>query len=624
MIKQGGDGMKRHMLRTSLWTLLALLALLATVPASQPAGAQGGTCIDDLTGRTNVCSANDVQLSYLLNEQQTSCMSGEPVTLNLTARLIGTSAERYDIGMFLALDGGDAATGSCHHNYLPPPLAAGGTCTVSGDDCEKDADCPAGETCTGGYNPGSLGAPGGPFWDAEPDDAPDECGDLEQGVDTYYRLSPVTVLCIDSDGDGFLDISTAVSWDNQRTNTCTGVGGAIPNTPAKCRYGTAEVANVTVIEPPGDIQVQKSAEPAQLYEPGGWVEFTYSVENPSQTTITLESLVDSVYGPLEQADGDCAVPQTLGPAGTYVCSINAQVLGAPGIYENTVTASGTDANQDPVSDTATAAVTILAVTPGDIQVQKSAEPAQLLVPGGWVKFTYSVENPSSITVTLESLVDSVYGPLEQADGDCAVPQTLSPADTYVCSINAEVLGDPGVYENTVTASGTDWNEDPVSDTATAAVTIAMAPPGDIQVQKSAQPAQLLEPGGWVEFTYSVENPSSITVTLESLVDSVYGPLELADGDCTVPQTLSPAGTYVCSIDAEVLGSPGIYENLVTASGVDWNQDPVSDTATATVIIAMEPPETGAGTAAAVVIGGMVVGGLALLLAGAVLRRRTAQ
>jgi hypothetical protein len=127
----------------------------------------------------------------------------------------------------------------------------------------------------------------------------------------------------------------------------------------------------------------------------------------------------------------------------------------------------------------------------------------------------------------------------------------------------------------------------------------------------------------VEFAFIVENPSSITITLESLVDSVYGPLEQADGDCAVPQTLGPAGTYACSISAQVLGSPGIYENAVTASGVDWNQDPVSDTDTASVMIIMEPPNTGVGPATAAIVGAMAAGGLALLVAGAALQRKTA-
>ena len=235
--------MKRHMPRISMWILLGSVMLLVAVPTSQPAAAQEGSCIDDVTGVINVCAADDVWLSYLRNSENLTCIPGEPVTLNLEAWMLATSLERYDIGLFLALDGGAADTGSCRHYHLPPPLALGGTCSVSGDGCLKDADCPAGEACTGGYDPESGS---GPFYNAEPEDARDACGDLEPGVDTHYFLEPVVVPCIDSDGDGFLDIGTAVSWDDQQDTTCDSVDDAVPRTPERCRYWTMDVRNVMV------------------------------------------------------------------------------------------------------------------------------------------------------------------------------------------------------------------------------------------------------------------------------------------------------------------------------------------------------------------------------------------
>jgi hypothetical protein len=351
--------MKHHMLRTSVLTLLGLLALLSPLPGSQPASAQEGSCIDDVTGWTNVCTAGDVWLSSLLNDVDTSCMPGELVTLNLEAGLLATAVERYDIGLFLAIDGGGADTGSCEHYYLPPPLASVGACSVSGAACKKNADCPAGETCTGGYDPESGS---GPFYDAEPEDAPDECGDLEPGVDTYYFLGPVTVPCIDSDGDGYLDIGTAVSWDDQKDITCSSVADARPNTANKCHYRVMDVMNVTVL--PGLIQVEKTAQPERLLEPGGWVKFTFVVENTSPITVTLEELVDSVYGSLEQAGGDCALPQTLGPAEVYQCAISAEVTGDAGaVHTDAVTAWGTNWNKEPVSGVATAEVSIVGEPP---------------------------------------------------------------------------------------------------------------------------------------------------------------------------------------------------------------------------------------------------------------------
>ena len=102
------------------------------------------------------------------------------------AELEAGANERYDIGLFLALDGGDAFTGQCHHEALAPPLADINT-----------------------YNPGTggIGGAGGPFYNAEESEDPaDTCGDLEQGVKTYFDLMEIVVDCKDDDGDGFLDI----------------------------------------------------------------------------------------------------------------------------------------------------------------------------------------------------------------------------------------------------------------------------------------------------------------------------------------------------------------------------------------------------------------------------------
>jgi hypothetical protein len=351
--------MEDHRLRRSILAILALIAVASPLPALQPALAQEDNCIDDVTGWTNLCDVGDVWLGSLENDVSTSCTPGEAITLNLTAGLLATSLERYDVGLFLALDGGTAATGSCLHTYLPPPLSSGGFCSGSVGACKKDADCPEGEICMGGYNPAGGS---GPFYDAEPEDAPDECGDLEPGVDTFYALGPVTVLCVDSDGDGFLDIGSAVSWDGQKDTTCTGVSGTRPGTPAECQYRAIDVMNVSVS--PGLIQVQKSAQPEQLLEPGGWVTYSIFVENTAGVTVTLESMVDSVYGPLEQAEGDCTLPQTLLPAETYTCAIHAAVSGNAGaVLVNTVTVLGMGWHKDPVTGIALAEVRIVGEPP---------------------------------------------------------------------------------------------------------------------------------------------------------------------------------------------------------------------------------------------------------------------
>lgn len=475
--------MKDHMLRVSLMTLLGLLALLAAGLAAQPAIAQESGCIDDLTYRTNVCAANDVEISTLYSIRAGSCFPGDTVTLDLIARLLATSDVRYDIGIFLALDGGRADTGTCHHDYLPPPLESGGTCSVSGGDCNKDAECPKGETCILKYNPGSLELPGGPFYDAEPDDAADECGDLEQGVETYYQiLAPVTLECIDSDGDGYLDIGFAVSWDNKSDNTCTSVSDALPNTKAKCRYGRVNITNVAVI--PGAIRVQKSPQPAQVIEPGGWVTFTFTVENTTRTTVTVDSMVDSVYGPLDLwPDGDCSVPQTLGPAALYSCAIHAEVTGDPGIYDDTVTASGRDWYQGVVSGTATAEVLLVGLAP-ELSVAKTADPTTIEEPGGEILYSVTVTNNSgeSDPLTLTSLVDDLYGNLADTTNTAISGSTcqliiVQPQQAYSCTFTAVVSGVVGnAITDTVTVIATDDEGEELQASDPATVTIVAEPP----------------------------------------------------------------------------------------------------------------------------------------------------
>jgi hypothetical protein len=279
------DRKKFHFMEWSsfmkIFLLSCCLTLVVLLSFSQQALAQ--TCVDDVTGVTNVCTANDVNLGLLvvIDEIDGCDFPGDTAQVKLQAQLNATSAERYDIGLFIALDGGDARTGSCYQDFLPPPLfpnnspTCDGTCSISGTSCFKDADCPAGETCAGGYDPGSsgLGNGEGPFYDAEClEDPGDLCGDLEQGVDTFFDLGfrdgvsgPVelTVPCIDNDGDGFVDVGTCVSWDNGKSNggnkpSCLDEADAVPNTKAKCKCESLNIINLNV---PKTIEVIKVIDP---------------------------------------------------------------------------------------------------------------------------------------------------------------------------------------------------------------------------------------------------------------------------------------------------------------------------------------------------------------------------
>ena len=132
-------------------------------------------CIDDVTGKDNNCTANDVLLSFVLNDEELVCEEGSNVTLNLTALLQANSFERYDLGVFVKLDGiaslwdgkgnvpNDWKSGECWKDWLPPRYngdifgpVSDGTCSLTGETCNNpliwnagtnSAGCPPTGTC---------------------------------------------------------------------------------------------------------------------------------------------------------------------------------------------------------------------------------------------------------------------------------------------------------------------------------------------------------------------------------------------------------------------------------------------------------------------------------------------
>jgi hypothetical protein len=352
--------------------------------------------------------------------------------------------------------------------------------------------------------------------------------------------------------------------------------------------GTAS-ATVDVLDVPPVIAVTKTADPIQVNEPGGAVNFTVVVQNHSVVTdpVTITSLTDNIHGNLN-GQGTCSVPQTIQPGASYTCTFPAQVNGNAGYSEtDTVTASGTDDEGNPVSASDDATVKVVNVLPV-IAVTKTANPTQVNEPGGPVTFTVVVQNNSGTTdpVTITSLTDNIHGNLN-GQGTCSVPQTIQPGASYTCTFPAQVTGVVGYTEtDTVTASGTDDEGNPVSASDDATVTVVNILPV-IAVTKTANPTQVYEPGGPVTFTVVVQNNSGTfdPVTITSLTDDIHGNLN-GQGTCSVPQTIQPGASYTCTFPAQVNGTAGHSEtDTVTASGTDDEGTPVSasDDATVTVI-----------------------------------------
>lgn len=182
------------------------------------------------------CTANDTRIGFVQTCGDCpvqECYEGEDIEIELEAELVANAKTRYDVGVWLSTDGGDAISGQCNHYYLntPPPLDPTATPEVPAFPCgpDEDGDGTPDDEC--------IGTREAPFWDAE--DAGDTCGDMEQDVENILELGLVTLPCRDADRDGFLDADGCIAYHNSVVEpVCTDANAwamTSPETKSKCR-----------------------------------------------------------------------------------------------------------------------------------------------------------------------------------------------------------------------------------------------------------------------------------------------------------------------------------------------------------------------------------------------------
>jgi len=503
-------------------------------------------CLEDNSTHSGLsCSASDVKIASVVgvNVIQGCASQGSEAIFDLTIELAARN-QRYDVGVYLATDGGDARTGSCAVEALPVP--------------------------------------------AFPAHDLDLCGDIDssscsEAVPCTFTITNISALCIDPDGDGLLELASCLSWDQNAGGVCNDAEDVAPGAPSKCRCDLLDIDEIPV--PPPVIEVEKTANPTSIPETGGSVTFTFDVVNISSEAGTLTSLVDDEFGDLN-GQGTCSVPQPLAASGgSYTCSMSEFLTGEAGSeHVNVVTAiaeneAGEDIKQDD------AIVVFTDVLP-DISVAKTANPTSVLETGENVTFTFDVVNNSTEEAMLNSLVDDQFGDLN-GQGDCAVPQTLAPSGgTYSCSVTVNLSGEPSVphaNEVTATASDNDGNSDTETDDATVEF-IDVLP--DVSMDKTADPTTVLETGADVDFTFTVTNNSAEAAILDSLTDTIFGDLN-GQGNCSVGAQISPnGGQYTCTLTVFIQGDADeVHTNVATAtaSDNDGNSDSESDDATVTIL-----------------------------------------
>jgi hypothetical protein len=583
----------------SLMAFALMFALLLGVQVSH-AQSEEKRCLRDAGGfgQGNVCTSNELGTVEIVRECEgdcieLSCEAGTNISVTLRVKLKRPKPnpkELYDIGLFIAEDGGNAVDQDtfCYRDYLHP---------VSADNSNLDL--------TDGY---------GRFYNGEIDITQlitDTCGDLDRR-ETHYVLGPVRIKCSDANGDGEVDLGTVVSWDKNANADpiCTSVSNAVPNESSKCRSQTIRLAGIEVKPSTATLVVQKVLQP------------------PDEARFNLEIYGEYVAsdvgdggstGPVEVSASDMqvgnlyTVGETAG-SGTSLADYDTRIHC---LDEDADEFSANDAG--PLSvylqprDYMTCTITNTLRGPG-IEIEKLTDPPGL---DGSFPFTSSFDPMPELSHGGRVLYD------ELEDGGVYTFTEIVPEGWRLASIDCIGPSDIKYGDTSVTITYTQG--------VRIDCTFTDEPLVFLEVTKTADPTTVYEPGGLVEFEVKVENTGPVDLTLTSLSDDVY--LDITDAanpdldstTCSVPQLLPAGGSYTCRFEAEVTGVVGDEQTdtvLVTATDpADPAGAPLTGQDEATVLILGEPPYTGVGLAPSLVVGGLAAIGAALLGLGLLMRRR---
>jgi hypothetical protein len=236
-----------------------------------------------------------------------------------------------------------------------------------------------------------------------------------------------------------------------------------------------------------------------------------------------------------------------------------------------------------------------------IEVTKTASPTTVPETGGSVTYSVSVKNLADVAiVTLDSLLDDIYGDITSVHDDitattcvpdantatCEVGGTIAAGATCTCSFTTAVApGDKGgTITDTVTACGTDdFGHTGLCDDDPATVTYTDVRENPI-LTKTALATECQ-----VDVTYQVvvtNSSAQDALTLDSLTDDKFGSITgahasgggfgqvvnttcgQAAGAGTLPALIAASGNYTCSFVGRINNCSISHTNQVTGSATD--------------------------------------------------------
>lgn len=349
------------------------------------------------------------------------------------------------------------------------------------------------------------------------------------------------------------------------------------------------------------INVEKTANPTSAAV-GQTVTYTFVVTNPGKLPLINIQVVDPKCdaAPTRSSDGGDSTNTVLDPGDTWTYTCTRVILASdPDPLPNTVTVTGYDEEENPVSDTDNASVDILYPL---ISVEKSVTGGSHYdTVGDVISYSIVVTNTGEVTLTNVNVSD----PGADADSiDCngatagdgnPIASIAVGANVTCTAAHTVTLADlnAGSYDNCATAVAAQNVDDEDCATATGDQHPAIHLEKDVA---STTPAGAIVLGSVVHYALVISNTGNVTLTNVTLTDPGANPGSIdcngaSSGSGLPLPSLAPGASRDCTAAHTVTQDDvdnGSYTNTATTTGTPPTGPNVSDTDDASVEIPMNP------------------------------------
>ncbi|QYH35052.1 DUF11 domain-containing protein [Salinibacterium sp. M195] len=290
---------------------------------------------------------------------------------------------------------------------------------------------------------------------------------------------------------------------------------------------------IPTVRPAPLLTVDKSAVVADAGELGDEIAYSFTITNDGNITVSGITLADPLPGltGLTVNWPAANTTQTLAPLESVTATATYEITQDDvnaGEVVNTATASGTGAQNTPVTGSSPEVVTEIVEAAPSLTATKSAALAAGAtgVAGDTVEYSFTVTNDGNVSLTSVNLIDQLPGLTAVTFGTwpTATDGLLNPGDDVSATATYTLLQsdiDAGSLSNSVNAMGVPPTGSAVTQPASA--TLALTPAPDFTIVKTGDlGTQLGDVDDVIDYSFSVTNSGNVTLSGVVLVDSMAG------------------------------------------------------------------------------------------------------